>query len=81
MTWYQIANYFEPGISPSKANEVLMSMTGYPFFDVKHTVFQIRRAIRIIKNDINFCEMCHRKHPYHESGCPEICRNNFLEKV
>ena len=55
-TYHDIASALDPRITAEETDFILWNMTAFPFSDVRYTVYQMRRAIRLRGRDV--CPYC-----------------------
>ena len=58
MTWEKFAKVYNPKLGEEEIDYLLMNWTAYPFADIKFTVKQFLRAIRMHRNKIKICWEC-----------------------
>ena len=72
MNWLQFMRVYNPAIDSDTAEFLLWNCTAFPFSDLKHTVYQLRSAIRANKNKVKKCWACGGGKDYHKHYCPDI---------
>jgi hypothetical protein len=74
MTWIEFMHRYDPTISDEMAEFILWERTAFPCCDLRTTVRQLLSAIRARINNVEICDQCSLKIPYHSRGCPCVTK-------